>query len=286
MKMNDHCLPCLINQTVKVAHMTNTENKDELYRKVFHYLSTLDFQITNPEIIGNVFQILKEHTRNDDPYKEVRKYYNHLLSEQSETIEKMIEEAADPFYQMVIIAILGNIIDFSPMHHHLDDLLDVFKKAHDKKLTIDDHLQLKNDIINAKKILYIGDNCGEICVDKLFLKRIKEMNSDCELYFAVRGAPVINDSIAEDAYELGIDRYGHVISNGDTSLGTVLTKTSQEFQKIYDQADLIICKGSANFESLSDAYGNRYFLMMVKCDVIAQYVNAPVKSLICLNIRS
>lgn len=286
MKMNDHCLPCLINQTVKVAYMTKTDNKEELYRKVFQYLSSLDFQITNPEIIGNVFQILKKHTRNNDPYKEVRKYYNHLLNEHSDAIEKMIEEADDPFYQMIISAILGNIIDFSPMHHCVDDILDVFKKANEKKLTIDHHSQLLQDIITAKKILYIGDNCGEICIDKLFLKQIRQLNENVELYFGVRGAPVINDSVAEDAYDLGIDRYAHIISNGDTSLGTVLSRTNQVFQKIYREADLIICKGSANFESLSDTYGNRYFLMMVKCDVIAKYVNAPVHSLICLNIRS
>ena len=158
MKMNDHCLPCLINQTVKVAYMTKTDNKEELYRKVFQYLSTLDFEMTNPEIIGNVFQILKQHTGNNDPYKEVRKYYNNLVSEHTDAIEKMILEAKDPFYQMIITAILGNIIDFSPMHHCVDDILSVFKKAYEKKLKIDHHSQLLKDIKKAKKILYIGDN--------------------------------------------------------------------------------------------------------------------------------
>ncbi|MBM6840301.1 DUF89 family protein [[Clostridium] spiroforme] len=283
MKMNDHCLPCLINQTVKVAHMTKTDNKEELYRKVFQYLSTLDFEMTNPEIIGNVFQILKQHTGNNDPYKEVRKYYNNLVSEHADAIEKMILEAKDPFYQMIITAILGNIIDFSPMHHCVDDILSVFKKAYEKKLTIDHHSQLLKDIKKAKKILYIGDNCGEIGIDKLFLKQIRQLNEKAELYFGVRGAPVINDSIAEDAYDLGIDQYAHIISNGDSSLGTVLSRTNHFFQKIYGEADVIICKGSANFESLSEATGNRYFLMMVKCDVIAGYVQAPVGALLCLN---
>lgn len=48
MKMNDHCLPCLINQTVKVAHMTKTGNKEELYQKFFnisvHWISRLQIQ--------------------------------------------------------------------------------------------------------------------------------------------------------------------------------------------------------------------------------------------------
>ena len=106
MKMNDHCLPCLINQTVKVAHMTKTDNKEELYRKVFQYLSTLDFEMTNPEIIGNVFQILKQHTGNNDPYKEVRKYYDVLKKKCCSLFFKRI---FDIFVSLILLII------FSPL---------------------------------------------------------------------------------------------------------------------------------------------------------------------------
>lgn len=282
MKMNDHCLPCLVNQMIKVAEMTNVDNKQELYREGFKLMSQMDFNLSNPEIIGALFSLIKQRTT-QDPYRLVRKHYNQLLMEYTSELENSITHSHDPFNMMVKYAIAANIIDFSPLHHNFDDLMKIFHAVNEKPINIDHSQKLYDDLLKARTVLYIGDNCGEIVVDKLFLKTIRLLNEHADLYFAVRGAPVINDSISEDAYLTGIDEYATIIDNGDDSLGTVLSRVSQKFLNIYNQADVIICKGSANFESLSEANGNRYFLMMVKCDVIASYVQAPVGALLCLN---
>lgn len=61
MKMNKRCLPCLMNQVVKMAEMTGSLNQDELFHQVFRYMSDVDFTKTNPEIIGEVFALVKEY---------------------------------------------------------------------------------------------------------------------------------------------------------------------------------------------------------------------------------
>lgn len=283
MKINDQCLPCLINQVIKVATITNASHKEELYQKVFLYLSTLDYQLTNPEIIGSTFRILKKHIHNDDPYKDIRRYYNELLLKNLQFIEEKIENGKDSFHEAIKCAILGNIIDFNPIHHtNMNDIMKKIETIDQIHLTIDDSLQLKNDILKAKRILYLGDNCGEICIDKLLLKKIKELNPCADIFFGVRGYPVVNDSIEEDAYFVGIDEYATIINNGDDSLGTVIPRTNQKFQDIYYQSDVIICKGSANYESLSEEKGNLYFMMMVKCDVMSQYIGVPIQSMVCM----
>lgn len=283
MKINEQCLPCLVSQIIKVATITNVNNKEELYKKIFQYLSTLDFTKTNPEIIGSTFRILKKHVGNKDPYKDIRHYYNELLLKNLDFFEEKIETANDPFYASIQYATLGNIIDFNPIHHtDMNDIMQWFESVHHMSFAIDDSSLLKEDVRNANSILYIGDNCGEICIDKLFIKRIKAMNPQVDIFFAVRGFPVVNDSIEKDAYDVGLDQYATIISNGDDSLGTVLSRTSQKFQYIYQQADVIICKGSANYESLSEENGNLYFLMMVKCEVMSEYVGVPIQSMICM----
>ena len=108
------------------------------------------------------------------------------------------------------------------------------------------------------------------------------MNPHIKIYFGVRGTAVVNDSIEEDAYDVKMDEYATIISNGDQSLGTVLSRTSQEFQNVYHQADVIISKGQANYESLSEEKENIYFLLMVKCEVISQYIGVPIQSMICM----
>jgi uncharacterized protein with ATP-grasp and redox domains len=85
-----------------------------------------------------------------------------------------------------------------------------------------------------------------------------------------------------EAYAVGIDEYAVIIDNGDGSLGTVLHRTCPEFQEVYKRADVIIAKGQANYECLSDENKNIYFLLMTKCDVIANNIGVEEKKMICM----
>lgn len=284
MKMKDKCLPCLVNQVIKVADITKAKNREQILHEVFAYLSKVDFNKTNPEISGETFRILKKHLKNEDPYLEVRNYYNDLLMKLSKTYEEKIIASEDSFYQAMKYAVIGNIIDFNPIHNStMEEIMDFINQADGLGFQINDMNQLKQEIKNAQSILYLGDNCGEICFDKVFIKEIKKYNPDVNVYFGVRGEPVINDSIETDAYAVGMDEYASIVSNGDGSLGTVLERTSEAFQSIFEQADVIIAKGQANYECLSECEKvGIYFLLMTKCEVIAEDIGVPVKSLICM----
>ena len=284
MKMKDKCLPCLVNQVIKVADITKAKNREQILHEVFAYLSKVDFNKTNPEISGDTFRILKKHLKNEDPYLEVRNYYNDLLMKLSKTYEEKIIASEDSFYQAMKYAVIGNIIDFNPIHNStMEEIMDFINQADGLGFQINDMNQLKQEIKNAQSILYLGDNCGEICFDKIFIKEIKKYNPDVNVYFGVRGEPVINDSIETDAYAVGMDEYASIVSNGDGSLGTVLERTSEAFQSIFEQADVIIAKGQANYECLSECEKvGIYFLLMTKCEVIADDIGVPVKSLICM----
>lgn len=281
MKINDQCLPCLVNQVIKIAHITNVTDKELLYKKVFAYLSEIDFSKTNPEIIGETFQLIKKQIDNEDPYYDIRRYYNQLFLQQINTLEQKINQSSDPLSETIKYAITANIIDFSPIHQDID-IQKWFNHIDNITLTINHIDYLKKDIQSSQSLLYLGDNCGEICLDLLLIKRIKAINPNLHIYFGVRGTPVVNDSIEEDAYLVGIDKYATVISNGDQSLGTILPRTTEAFQQIYENADVIIAKGQANYESLSEENKNIYFMLVVKCHVISQYIGIPEKSIICM----
>jgi len=283
MKIHDKCLPCVVNQVIKVANITGVDNKEELLREAFTYLSKMDFETTTPEIIGEIFSMIKKHTNNPDPYKETKNYYNTLFLKLLPEFERKVEQAENSFQLAVRYAIVGNIIDFNPIHNTLlEDIFDYFEKMEQLELAIDDSKVLAEDILNLKTLLYLGDNCGEICMDKVLLKKIKELNPNVKIFFGVRGKPVVNDSIAEDAYAVGIDEYAEIIENGDGSLGTVLNRTSQEFKEVYEKADVVIAKGQANYECLSEEKKKIYFLLMTKCDVIANDIGVPEKKMICM----
>ncbi len=287
MRLHDKCLPCVVNQVIKVANITGVNTKEELLREVFTYLSKMNFDETTPEIIGEIFDMIKRHTNNPDPYKETRNYYNTMFMELLPEFERKIEQAENSFMLAIRYAIVGNIIDFNPIHNTLlEDIYDCFEKMEQLELAIDDSHALMKDISNAGTLLYLGDNCGEICMDKILLKKIKELNPNVKLQFGVRGKPVVNDSISEDAYSVGIDEYAEVVDNGDGSLGTVLNRTSPAFQEVYTKADVIIAKGQANYECLSEENKNIYFLLMTKCDVIAKDIGVEEKKMICMKNKA
>lgn len=287
MRIQEKCLPCIVNQAIKVADMVGLKEKDGLLRSVFAYLSRADFQgSTTPELIGEIFSLLKQETGEDDPYKETRAHYNQLFLGRLAQWEREISESAQPFLESIKYAIIGNIIDFNPIHNlSLSDIESSFERLKKEPLEVDDSALLAQEISGARTLLYLGDNCGEICFDKLLIKRIRDINPSCRVFFATRGKPVVNDSVEEDAYQVGMDAYATVISNGDGSLGTVLRRTSKAFQKVYREADIVIAKGQANYESLSEEDKNIFFLLMTKCAVIANDIGVPEMKMICMKNR-
>ena len=58
MKMHDECIPCLISQVIKTAHLTGAQDRETLYKQVFAYMATLDFNKTNPEVAGDTYAML------------------------------------------------------------------------------------------------------------------------------------------------------------------------------------------------------------------------------------
>ncbi len=284
MKLQEKCIPCIVSQSIKVADMVGIDDKNDLLKEMFRYLSDVDFSnISSPELIGENFNVLKRITGNGDPYKETRKKYNKMFLDRIDLFEEEIAKSEDDFMEAVKYAIIGNVIDFNPIHKlTVSDVNEKFETLKTESLEIDDTRELQKDIDQAKSILYLGDNCGEICLDKILIKKIKERNPACQIYFATRGSAVVNDSVEDDAYLVGMDEYASIISNGDCSLGTVLTRTSKEFNNIYYNADIIIAKGQANYECLSNEDENIYFLLMTKCDVIAKSIGVPEMKMICM----
>jgi len=284
MQINDRCLPCLVNQAVRVAEMTGVQDRHGLYRKFFACLAKTDFTRSNPELLGEFFGIVKEHLGAEDPYREMKLHYDRMFLELLPVFEKRIEAAEDPFAEAVKYAAVGNVIDFSPIHGITEEqVMAAFERLNERPLVPDDSASLLRDVRRAKRILYIGDNCGEIALDKLLVRRMRAENPEAEIFFGVRGEPIVNDALEEDALLVGMDEEARIVSNGDRSQGTVLRRVSDEFRAVYEAADVIVSKGQANFESLSEEKGDIYFLMMVKCGVIAGYTGVPEGSMVCMH---
>lgn len=271
--MNYQCKFCLINSFEKSLSESGLSEiqKDELTDRFFNYLTQVEKNVLTPVVAREIHELFYEYTGVADPHFEKKKFTNQFVLEHYESLKKRILNSDNPFETALRIAIAGNIIDLAACPEVFDDLEDYFQKTIMKVLesdfAIDDSKELEEKINSAKKILYLGDNAGEAVLDKLFLEILGHPN----IYFAVRGGPVLNDLTFPEAEELGIGQYARIISNGYNAPSTILDQCSGEFQEIFNTADLIIAKGQGNLEGLMNNHNkNIFFLLMVKCKLIGK----------------
>jgi len=271
MKITLECIPCIINSLIRLLKIGNHTDgvKEQAMRRLLKFITDADYQKSPPILGREMHQMIRDQLNDSDPYFEIKKKYNRMMLDMYSEIKSMVKSAKDPFDMAIRLAVAGNVIDFGPQDQL--DVMDTIHRVVHSKIAIDDSKLLKNDLMDANALLYIGDNCGEIVLDKLFLETIDLPN----MYYAVRGGPVLNDVTIEDAKMVGIDEIAKIITTGDNAPGAVLEATSEEFNQIFDNSDLIIAKGQGNLEGLMGVYQNIYYLLVVKCDLIGNFIGAP-----------
>ncbi len=231
-----------------------------------------------PTFSSELYAILRGYTHNPDPYKDEKRENNDLALSMAPLLEKTIRDSRDPFYTALRLSIAGNIIDFAAGDNF--DLKSTVDKVLSSEFAIDHSQLLRARIEDAELVLYLGDNAGEIVFDKYFIRTIDHKN----LVYVVRGGPVINDATLEDAGYTGIDREVRVISNGHDAPSTIPAASSSEFQHYFRKADVIISKGQGNLEGLIPLNDKRiFYLLMVKCDVMAEFINVEKGSFVVFN---
>jgi damage-control phosphatase, subfamily I len=232
-----------------------------------------------PLFSRELHKILRSYTNNPDPYKAEKKENNDQALNLLQEFEKLIKQSDDPFSTSLRIAIAGNIIDFAANNNF--NILVTVDKALNSEFAIDHSKQLKKAIENADSVLYLGDNAGEIVFDRLFIETIKHPN----LTYVVRGGPVINDATMEDAEYTGMTKVARVISNEYDAPSTIINKSGELFQDYFKNAGLIISKGQGNLEGLIPLKDSRiFFLLMVKCDVMSEFMRVKKDSFVVYNV--
>lgn len=270
--MNYECLICQVKALQKRMdkYQIADKNRNGLVSKLIQEIAEIDLDNSySPEITRNILQKLKQESTVNDPYEKEKQESNSEMLERYTEFKQRIAGSENPFDTALRLAIAGNIIDFGPDHKF--DIHETIDKVMSSDFAINDSAALEAEIQKARRILYLGDNCGEVVLDKLFLETMNHPN----VVFAVRDSAVLNDVTLKEATEVGITDVAKLISNGDDAPSTLLHRVSPEFKSVYDSVDLIISKGMGNFEGLMDENDPRlFFLLMIKCPVIGHKIGA------------
>ncbi len=259
------CIPCTLRQILSTARRVTDDEwlQTRVLTQVMSELSLADLARSPAEI---AFDALKSATRllgRKDVYADDKRRDNETVRSLLPDLRRRVAESDDPVGLAARAAIAGNIIDLGILSG-VDAKAEV-ERALDTKLVIDDTDAFREAVRSARDVLYVLDNAGEAVLDRLLIEQLKRKHVTC----LVRAEPILNDVTAREAREIGLDEVAEIIDPGAPMLGLVLTAASPETRRRFEEADLVIAKGHANFETLAGAEREIFFMLRAKCAVVA-----------------
>ena len=275
-----------MRQALDAARMATADLavQKEVLDRVAELLPAVSLDSTPIDMGQLIHRLVREVTEVADPYEAVKKESNDLILKFYPTLKSQVQGSEDPLLTALKIAGAGNIIDFGPKltmdpNRSIEQIAnDSFTQALQEPLDQVQYCAFKEKLAEIKKILYLGDNTGEIVCDKILIEELIRQGK--EVTFVTRGKPTINDATLADARYVELDKVSTVITNGSDAPGTQLEDCSSKFVEAFQSAKLIISKGQGNFEGLSDVPGPIFFLFKVKCPVIARETGAKIGTVV------
>lgn len=281
MKITELCVDCLLSR-VKLECALCQASPNLMDTTVTECKGVLEdirsSSLSHPQIASRIHRRAYTLLGNPDPFKELKRDGNR----QAFQVCKEIRGKLLTFHDYVLASVIGNTFDYGVKGHVVEENFSVFfKREFAKGLTID-HTEKIAPL--CSRVVYLSDNCGEIVLDYLLIEYLKRQGSHITL--AVKESPILNDATLTEAHELGLDKLvDHLTTTGGgAEIGISRENIPDDLRDAISRCTIIIAKGMANFESLSemDNLPPVAYLLAAKCKPVADEAGVPVGSKIAL----
>jgi damage-control phosphatase, subfamily I len=278
-KIHDRCYACLES---RIAYECRLSTADE--GRIVHVLSEcrtlLDrfrgYPHPAPLVATAAHRRAYEILGDPDPYRRIKE----ASTDEAIRACRAVRGTLAGFRDHALASAIANTLDYGVSSHRVtEDFQAFFAGEFRKGFLIDDTPGMEE---LAGEVVYFTDNAGEIVFDRLFIGFLAGKGS--RVTVAVKGAPILNDATREDAEKAGLRRFARVTHTGGGEIGVDLGKIPWDLREALDRCSLVIAKGMANYEALTE-YGGLppvAYLMSVKCPTIAEAIGVPEGSLVAL----
>lgn len=278
MQFDGNCIECLVKRQWELARRHGDgEKANDYLREVLQIILDAPAGVAAPWLSGAFADAYQKYWPGEDAYAQLKKDSNDLVLSLLPDVRAQVAAAEDPLKLALQFARTGNFLDFGVLtpetaHRALQDAL---QHTEESPLNEAVYRQLRQELQAAKSLLILGDNAGEIAFDLVLVETLQREFPQLKLTYCVRGGKVMNDATREDAAYVGMDKLVEVIDNGAPISGTELAYVGDTLRAAFDGADVILSKGSGNFESLCGCGANVYYIFMCKCRRLSQILGVP-----------
>jgi len=279
LKVEVECASCILHRGyMEILEATNDQALQFRAMTALTRLLSREFKPTAvPAKLGTKRdRLAKRVTGNQDPYEKKKWLSNKRALEILPQAKKFVAGGSSPeskFRRACLSSVVGNVIEFDiPAHEFKFEEIGRLIQQAENDLAIDEVFQIRDAAKQAREILYLTDNAGEIAFDTLLVRELKNLGAHVSV--AVKGKPIINDATIQDAKAVGMHEVADdLISNGTDTVGLFLQECSKRFLARYRSADLVVAKGMGYAETLTEIKLKvpHALLLRTKCQPVANY---------------
>jgi len=289
LKVGSRCGYCLLHRGYKMIQMS-TEDEETRLKAMEELLRLMGDQF-RPDAVPSVIgaergRVIARVTGCEDPYQELKKEANIHALDLLPGLRKhvAVQPEAERLRAACLISCLGNVVDYDVPGNDSD--IDAAMGLLDQGFYIDDIDELKKHVENGTKLLFFTDNAGEIAFDTLVVEELRRLGA--QVTVAVKGGPSLNAALMRDAETVGMtEAADEVITTGTDAIGVRLDESPGWFLERFYSADVIVAKGMANWETLTEtpAPCPLMHLFRTKCEPVAKAVGAPERQNVALLVQ-
>jgi len=232
--------------------------------------------ITAPELAGRMMRAVARVTGVDDPFAAFKLKE---MTASRRALQALGEDMPSGLAGLARLAALGNSLDF---FQDTDQAVQGIRRelAQGVDFARNDLARLEQALQRGVGLmLYLTDNAGEVYFDLPLFHHLAARVQ--RLVLVVKGGPALNDLTRRELVAHDLERvFGEVADTGSATAGLVWAEASPRFRSLAGQADVVLAKGMANFETMYDSGlpAACLFLFKVKCRPVKDHLHAPPHS--------
>ena len=277
LKITSECVPCLIKRSVYETRLVGGDEGKAISAALGALSRHYSPDKCSAAVATLMHRAVYDTLGSEDPYRELKDKANTVARSLLPRARELMEGSKDRLKAAVTCAIMGNVMDFGieGSFEGPEALGAEFERLFREGMGHDDVDRARGWLRPGARVVYFFDNCGELYFDTLLLGELRSMG--VSVTAVAKGAPILTDVTREDARAAGIeDLVDRLVDTGVFAVGMDLDCMPPELSGALDGADLIVSKGMANYEAMSERdMGPVLHLMRTKCGSVSHSLGLP-----------
>jgi uncharacterized protein with ATP-grasp and redox domains len=280
MKIQADCVPCLMK---RVLFQSRLDGRSDDYASVEAGLKAFAENISRDkstvEVATAVHAASYSKLSTEDPYRKLKVSSDAVADRLTPRAQAFVDAAEDRLSAALLVSAIGNIMDFGSTAQAIDgpeEFEAMFDKLAAEGLGLYDQEVISSLILGARSIMFVFDNCGESQLDRILIRELRKNGK--RVTGVLRGKSILNDVTVADAERSGLDMdLDKMVDTGKFFVGVDWSTMPDELKAEVLVADLIIMKGMANYEGVSDVQIPIpiIHILRAKCIPVAESIGVP-----------